>query len=136
MGDACICYAEMLLPIPCVLQAPVSPVLHVMERAFRASSFQGERTWHTTIPYSPSALHPMLLYPSFTSWSPCSQVRREHQILSARLLALFRKIDLLEARSASALGLWDDSSVEATAAIARSLNALEGKLAPSAPSAC
>ena len=62
------------------------------------------------------------------------QVRKEHQVLSGRLLSLMRKIDILEARSAGALGLWDDSTVEATAAIARSLDSLEATLAPSAPS--
>ena len=64
----------------------------------------------------------------------CAQVRKDHLALSARLLSLMRKVDLLEARSAGALGLWDDSSPAATAAIARSLEAVEAKLAPSAPS--
>lgn len=62
------------------------------------------------------------------------QVRKEHMALSARLLSLMRKIDLLEARSAGALGLFDSSCPSATAAISRSLDAIEAKLAPSAPS--
>ena len=67
--------------------------------------------------------------------SDCSlQVRKEHQTLSARLLSLMRKVDMLEARSAGALGLVDDTSVDATAVIAHSLDSLEAKLAPSAPS--
>ncbi|KAK9813332.1 hypothetical protein WJX73_000635 [Symbiochloris irregularis] len=61
------------------------------------------------------------------------KVRREHLVLSARLLSLMRKIDMLEARSAGALGLYDSSCSSATAAVSRSLDAIEAKLAPSAP---
>lgn len=64
----------------------------------------------------------------------CLQIRREHQSLSARLLSLMRKVDALEARSAGMLGLWDDSSAQAATAIAQSLDSLEARLAPAAPS--
>lgn len=74
--------------------------------------------------------------PLLTDVSVCNlaQVRREHLVLSARLLSLMRKIDMLEARSAGALGLYDASCPSATAAVSRSLNAIEARLAPSAPS--
>ena len=61
------------------------------------------------------------------------QVRRQHEVLTQRLLAVMRKVDLCEARVAPALGLRDSSSAQAGVDILQTLDALEQRLAPRAP---
>ena len=63
------------------------------------------------------------------------QVRRQHEALTQRLLAVMRKIDVCEARVAPSLGLWDSTSAQAGSDILQTLDGLERRLAPRAPRA-
>ena len=62
-------------------------------------------------------------------------MRRQHEALTQRLLAVMRKIDLCEARVAPSLGLWDSSSAQAGQDISHALDGIERRLAPRAPRA-